>query len=137
MAYSMPATMICVLHHTADAPKVFRDRKVLKSNAIFILEFANKLNIKSIMRYFFGKQKWSPFTLEPVEFVRLNYDFHPKTICNWLRESDFVLEKTLTLMHFRLELLKRIIPTAVLVFLDLLFQWTGTRWQLTPSVMMR
>src|SRR3990170_3268584 len=62
-----------------------------------------------------GRQKWSPFTLEPVEFVELNFDFHPKAVRNWLRELGFETERTLTLSHFRVGLLKRIVPTGILV----------------------
>ena len=132
------ATMIRVLHHMADAPKALGQVKnVLRSGGIFILEFANKLNLKSIFRYLLGKQKWSPFTPEPVEFVKLNFDFHPKAVKNQLKKLGFKIEKTLTLSHFRIGLLKRMIPTGVLVFLDSISQWTGAFWQLSPSVFMR
>jgi ubiquinone/menaquinone biosynthesis C-methylase UbiE len=73
------ATMIRVLHHMADAPKALSQiRNILQPGGVFILEFANKLNLKAILRYLLGKQTWSPFTLEPVEFVELNFDFIPK-----------------------------------------------------------
>jgi len=132
------ATMIRTLHHMADAPKALRQVKnVLGSGGVFILEFANKLNLKAIFRFLLGRQKWSPFTLEPVEFARLNFDFHPKAVRNWLQDLGFAIEKTLTLSHFRVGFLKRIMPTSILVFLDSLFQWTGACWQLTPSVFVR
>ena len=132
------ATMIRVLHHMADAPKALGQVKnVLEPGGIFILEFANKQNLKSILRYLLGKQKWSPFTLEPVEFVKLNFDFHPRAIRKWLEELGFVIEKTLALSHFRVGFLKRIIPTSILVFLDSLLQWTGAFWQFTPSVFVK
>lgn len=132
------ATMIRVLHHMADAPKALSQIKnVLQPNAIFILEFANKLNLKSILRYFIGRQAWNPFTLEPVEFVKLNFDFHPKAIRNWLNELGFSIEKTLTVSHFRLGLLKRIIPAKILAFIDSLFQPTGAFVQLSPSVFVK
>ena len=73
----------------------------------------------------------------PVEFVKLNFDFHPKAIRNWLKELGFTIEKTLTLSHFRVGILKRIVPTGILVFLDSLFQWTGAWWQLSPSVFVK
>lgn len=131
-------TMIRTLHHMADAPKALAQVKnVLRSEGVFILEFANKLNLKSIVRYLMGKQKWSPFTLEPVEFVKLNFDFHPKAIRKWLKELEFTVERTLTLSHFRVGFLKRFVPTNILVSLDSLFQWTGAWWQLSPSVFMR
>ncbi len=132
------ATMIRVLHHMADAPKALTQvRDVMGPNGVFILEFANKLNLKAMLRYRLGRQKWSPFTLEPVEFVELNFDFHPKAVRQWLTELGFRIERTLTLSHFRMGLLKRLIPTGILVFFDSLFQWTGAWWQWTPSVFMR
>ncbi len=132
------ATMIRALHHMADAPKALKQiRNVLRSNAVFILEFANKLNLKSILRYVTGRQKWNPFSLEPVEFVKLNFDFHPKAIRKWLGELGFSIEKTLTVSHFRLGLLKRIVPSKLLAALDGLFQLTGEFWQFTPSVFVK
>ena len=132
------ATMIRTLHHMADAPKALGQVKnVLGPGGVFILEFANKLNLKAIFRYLFGRQKWSPFTLEPVEFVKLNYDFHPKAVKNWLKDLGFKIEKTLTLSYFRIGFLKRFVPTGVLVFLDSITQWTGALWQLSPSVFMK
>jgi len=132
------ATMIRTLHHMADAPKALGQvRNALGFGGVFILEFANKLNLKAIFRYLLGRQKWSPFTLEPVEFVKLNFDFHPKAISSWLKDLGFKVEKTLTLSHFRVGFLKRIVPTSILVFLDSLFQWTGALWQLSPSVFVK
>jgi ubiquinone/menaquinone biosynthesis C-methylase UbiE len=132
------ATMIRTLHHMADAPRALGQvRNALRIDGIFILEFANKRNLKAIVRYLLGRQKWSPFTLEPVEFAELNFDFHPKAVRNWLKDVGFAIEKTLTLSHFRMGFLKRIVPTSILVFLDSLFQWTGAWWQFTPSVFVK
>jgi ubiquinone/menaquinone biosynthesis C-methylase UbiE len=132
------ATMIRVLHHMADAPKALAQiQTALQPGATFILEFANKLNLKAILRYWLGKQSWSPFTLEPVEFVELNFDFHPKAIRAWLNALGFNIEKTLTVSHFRLGLLKRLVPASLLAGLDGLFQPTGALFQLTPSVFVK
>lgn len=132
------ATMIRVLHHMADAPKALEQVKnVMRPGGTFILEFANKLNLKAILRYWLGRQTWNPFTLEPVEFVKLNFDFHPKAIRNWLSGLDFTVQRTLTLSHFRVGWMKRFIPTGILVFFDSLLQWTGMLWQFTPSVFVK
>jgi len=131
-------TMIRVLHHMADAPKALKQvRNVLVSGGTFVLEFANKLNLKAILRYLLHRQRWSPFTLEPVEFVELNFDFHPKAVQNWLKELGFSIERILTLSHFRVGFFKRIVPTGFLVYLDSIFQWTGAWWQMTPSVFVK
>jgi len=132
------ATMIRTLHHMADAPKALGQVKnVMRLGGTFILEYASKLNLKAILRYLLGRQKWSPFSLEPVEFVELNFDFHPNAIKKWLDEQGFTVAKTLTVSHFRVGLLKRIVPTSILVFFDSMFQWTGQWWQLTPSVFVK
>jgi ubiquinone/menaquinone biosynthesis C-methylase UbiE len=132
------ATMIRTLHHMSDAPKALGQiQNVLQPGAIFILEFANKLNLKSILRYWLGRQNWNPFTLEPVEFVELNFDFHPQAIRNWLGALDFSIEKILAVSHFRLGILKRLVPAGLLAALDGLFQPTGAFWQFTPSVFVK
>jgi hypothetical protein len=132
------ATMIRVLHHMADAPRALAQvHSTLQPGAVFILEFANKLNLKAILRYLIGKQSWSPFAPEPVEFVKLNFDFHPNTIRKWLGNLGFAVEKTLTVSHFRLGVLKRLLPAKFLAALDGLFQPTGAFFQLTPSVFVK
>jgi ubiquinone/menaquinone biosynthesis C-methylase UbiE len=132
------ATMIRTLHHMKEAPLALQQvRNVLRRDAIFILEFANKLNFKSILRFWLGRQDWNPFSLEPVEFVELNFDFHPKAIRAWLEQVGFEPGRMLTVSHFRLNLLKRIFPAGFLAWLDALAQWSGSWWQLTPSVFVR
>ena len=129
------ATMIRTLHHMADAPKALAQvHNALRFGAVFVLEFANKQNLKAILRWLLRRQDWDPFAPEPVEFVELNFDFHPRAVRNWLTEIGFRVEKTLTVSHFRMRLLKRLVPTPILVFFDSLAQWTGELWQLTPSV---
>ncbi len=105
--------------------------------ATFILEYASKRNLKAILRYWSGRQAWSPFTPEAVEFTALNFDFHPKKVRSWLMQSGFAVERQLTVSHFRLGALKRNLPLRLLVGMDLLAQWTGDWWQLTPSVFAR
>ncbi len=132
------ATMIRTLHHMADAPQALAQiRRVLGANAVFILEFANKHNLKAILRYWLRRQSWSPFTLEPVEFVKLNFDFHPQAIRQWLHQLGFTVQKTLTVSHFRLNLLKQTLPAGFLATLDGLLQPTGALFQVTPSVFIK
>lgn len=132
------ATMIRALHHMADAPKVLTGiARVLQTRAIFILEFANKKNLKSILRWLLRRQSWSPFTREPVEFAALNFDFHPAAVFAWLGEAGFSVEAKRSVSHFRLGLLKRLVPAKWLAALDGLLQPTGEWAQFTPSVFVR
>lgn len=132
------ATMIRVLHHMKDAPAALTQvQNVLQPGATFILEFANKRNLKSILRYALRRQTWSPYTPEQVEFAPLNFDFHPRTVRSVLEATDFRVEKALTVSHFRVGFLKRTIPASLLAGLDSLLQWTGALWQVSPSVFLR
>jgi ubiquinone/menaquinone biosynthesis C-methylase UbiE len=132
------ATMIRTLHHMADAPAALQQvRAVLRPGATFILEYANKQNLKAILRHALGKQDWNPFGLEPVEFAPLNFDFHPKAVRSWLSDTGFNIDRILTVSHFRVDKLKRTIPTSILAGLDSLLQWTGAFWQYTPSVFIK
>jgi len=132
------ATMIRTLHHMAEAPRSLRQiRGVIGSGGIFILEYANKHNYKAILRYIMGRQSWSPFTLEPVEIVKLNFDFHPKAVCAWLGSNGFRIDRQLTVSHFRIGWVKRWLPTRLLVAMDSIAQLSGDLWQLTPSVFVR
>ena len=144
--YSLPfvdglfdaATMIRTLHHMADAPAALKQvRNVLQPGACFILEYANKQNLKAILRYTFHRQPWSPFGLDQVEFAPLNFDFHPRAVRKWLQAVGFKIETILAVSHFRIEFLKRNVPPAILSSLDSLLQWTGALWQVTPSVFIK
>jgi ubiquinone/menaquinone biosynthesis C-methylase UbiE len=132
------ATMIRTLHHMAEPERVLAQvRTVLQPKGIFILEYANKLNLKAILRYLARRQSWSPFSQEAVEFADLNFDFHPKAIRRWLENANFIVQRQLTVSHFRLGAFKRRVPTDILVKMDSLVQFTGNWWQLTPSVFLR
>ena len=132
------ATMIRTLHHMADAPAALHQvRNVLQPGATFILEYANKRNLKAILRYTLRLQAWNPFELQPVEFAPLNFDFHPRAVHVWLQEAGFKTEKTLAVSHFRVDALKRNIPVSILAGLDSLLQWTGMFIQLTPSIFIK
>jgi ubiquinone/menaquinone biosynthesis C-methylase UbiE len=132
------ATMIRVLHHMADAPAALGQiRNVMRPGACFILEFANKRNLKSILRFALGLQHWNPFSPESVEFAPLNFDFHPRTLYKELISLGFRIEKVLTVSYFRIGLLKRTIPPIILAGLDSVFQWTGALGQFSPSIFLR
>lgn len=132
------ATMIRTLHHMAEPRLALAQvRAALAGGATFILEYANKQNLKAILRYALGRQSWNPFSPEPVEFAPLNFDFLPATVRAWLQANQFLLERQLTVSHYRIGLFKRIIPLRMLVWMDSLAQLTGDLWQLSPSVFTR
>jgi ubiquinone/menaquinone biosynthesis C-methylase UbiE len=132
------ATMIRTLHHMAEPLEALKQvHHALKPGAIFILEYANKQNLKAIFRYLMKRQSWSPFSRDSVEFEELNFDFHPRMVASWLKEAGFTLERQLAVSYFRLGILKLHLPLGLLVWLDSRLQPTGRWFQLSPSVFTR
>ncbi len=130
------ATMIRVIHHISDVEKVLKDiHRVIAPGGTFILEHANKQNIKAILRYAMGKQNWNPNSLEPIEFVELNFDFHPTYILQQLSIAGFKPNKRIPVSFFRLGSIKQFVPNGLLVTLDGLLQYTGILY--TPSIFVR
>ena len=126
------------LHHAADVPALFHQlQRIARPSGTYVLEYANKRNLKALLRYAARRQDWSPFDPEPVEFIKLNFDFHPRWIRQQLTSAGFTPGRSLTVSHFRLDFLKRHLPTALLVALDSLAQWTGAWLRLSPSIFVR
>jgi len=127
-----------VLHHVQDIPTAFCEiRRVSAPAGHYILEYANKRHLKAILRYVLRRQQWNPFALEPVEFVKLNYDFHPAWMEARLQETGFAIEKQLTVSHLRHPLVKRLVPPGLLAAVDGSLQWTASLWKLSPSIFVR
>lgn len=127
--------MVRVVHHLADVPGALRQiHRVLRPAGTFVLEFASKLHLKSILRHITGRQSWSPYDLAPVEFVPLNFDFHPRWMRDQLQQQGFDVERIRTVSHFRVPLLKQLVPARILAAMDGAMQPTGRWWQYTPSV---
>ncbi|MBI5079927.1 MAG: methyltransferase domain-containing protein, partial [Chloroflexi bacterium] len=132
------AMMIRVMHHLVEPLAALKEIKsTLADGGAFILEFANKQNLKSILRYALRQQSWSPFSPEPVEFVKLNFDFHPQTMRQWIREAGFEIKAQRSVSHYRIGALKRFVPPTLLAALDGAVQPTGEWFQFAPSVFIK
>lgn len=144
--YNMPfapglfetATMVRVLHHMQDPPAALESvRRVMAENGVFLIEYANKRNLKTVGRWLLGRQNGNPFDRETVVLGDVYYGFHPYYVRKVLGEAGFEPNRMLTVSHYRLSFLKRTVPTDLLVTLDSLAQWTGGLWQYSPSVFVR
>ena len=81
-------TMIRVLHHLREMPLALEQvRRSIAPGGVYVLEHANKRNLKAMLRYALGRQDWSPYTRLPHEFVELNIDFHPDHVTDELRTA--------------------------------------------------
>ncbi len=130
--------MVRVLHHIQDVPAALTGiRQVLADDGVFVLEHANKRNLKAIIRYLLRKQDWDPFDHDPVEFVPLNYDFHPTWVREKLESAGFAIRDSLAVSHFRHGVLKRHFPPRFLARADGAVQRMGAIWKLTPSIFLR
>ena len=128
--------MIRVAHHleSIDTALVAIHR-VLRGGKVFVMEFANKRNAKSIARFLLRKQDWSPFDVAPYEFVPLNFDFHPAWMRRALERSGFRTERELAISNFRLPALKKRVSPAVLSKIDNAIAGPGARLKLSPSIL--
>lgn len=123
------------MHHAADVPALLNQlARIAAPEGRYVLEFANKRNLKAILRYMLRRQSWSPFDPDPIEFVALNFDFHPRWMYERLVDAGFQPRTKLAVSHFRLNILKRLVPTNWLIKADQLLQPTGRWLQLTPSI---
>lgn len=132
------AVTVRVLHHVEDVPVALRGiANVLRPGGTYVLEYANKRNLKAVARYLLRRQSWSPFASEPYEFVRLNFDFHPTWMVRELNRAGFAVDSGKAVSHFRYPLAKRIVPPRLLAAADGLFQDVGAVWKLSPSIFLR
>jgi SAM-dependent methyltransferase len=130
--------MVRVMHHMADVPGALRQiARVIRPGGALVLEYASKLHVKSIARHLLRRQDWSPFDREPIEFVELNYDFHPRWMRARLAKAGLSVERTRAVSTLRVPLLKRLIPARLLAHADGALQWTGQVYPCAPSIFVR
>lgn len=128
-------TMVRVMHHLADVPAALAElHRLLAPQGTAVIEYASKFHVKSILRWLLRRQSWSPFDPNPYEFVEMNFNFHPAWMHRQFEQTGFRIKNIRTLSHYRINLLKRLLPTSWLVTLDGWAQPSGNWWQLTPSI---
>ena len=127
--------MVRVMHHLADVPAALGQlRRTLHADSTAVLEYANKRHLKSVARWALRRQSWSPWSPEPVEFVKLNFDFHPAWMTEQMTQAGFSIAQQLAVSHFRTPLLKRTVPAATLAAVDSWLFAPGGHYPLAPSV---
>jgi SAM-dependent methyltransferase len=132
------AVSVRVLHHLSDVPAVLRAiAGALRPGGTYVLEYANKRNLKAMIRYYLRRQMWSPFAVEPYEFTELNFDFHPEWMTRELGRAGFRIDDELAVSHFRQPSLKRLVPAKTLAQIDGLVQRPGAALKLAPSVFLK
>jgi SAM-dependent methyltransferase len=132
------AVTVRVLHHVVDIPRAFAQiARAVRPGGMYVLEHANKRHLKAILRYALNRDSASPFSLEPYEFVKLNFDFHPRYIIDNLRAVNLAPQKKLAASFFRVAALKRLVPAKILAALDAGLQSPLAGLSITPSLFIR
>jgi len=132
------AVTVRVLHHIRNiAPAIQEASRILMPSGVYVLEFANKRNMKAIARYVLRAQSWDPFAREPVEFVHLNFNFHPADIHERLVAVGLTIEAEKAVSIFRWQPLKRALGARRLAKLESVVQPVASLLPLSPSVILR
>lgn len=127
--------MVRVMHHLADVPAALAQlQRVLHQRSVAVIEYANKRNLKALMRWALGRQAWSPLAQKPVEFVELNFDFHPGWMSDNFSAAGLRIVEQYGVSHFRMPLLKERLDAMRLARLDEALFALGGRYPLAPSV---
>jgi SAM-dependent methyltransferase len=130
--------MVRVMHHLADvAAALAQLTRVLHGQSVAVLEYANKRNLKAIARWLLRQQRWSPFALEPIEFVALNFDFHPQWMAAQLGATPLSVQQQFAVSNFRLPFLKQRVNAQQLAKWDQYLFQLGGRFPLSPSVFLQ
>lgn len=130
--------MVRVMHHLADVPAALQQlRRVMHRHSVGVIEFANKRNLKALARWVAQRQSWSPLDEKPVEFVELNYDFHPAWMEKHFVEAGLHIERRYAVSHFRLSAIKKRVNAETLARIDSWLFAIGGTYPLAPSVFLR
>ncbi len=135
--------IVCVRvsHHIPDFIKPIEEfARVLKPGGYLILEIANKIHMKSRVRaYMTGKQKelhsFVPAHVHMYKDTMTPFvNHHPQAIKQDLQKAGFRVITHRSVSNLRSPLLKKIIPTFILIALEYVSQHMLVRWQFGPSV---
>lgn len=127
--------MVRVMHHLADVPQALQQlARALHKRSVAVLEYANKRNLKAMARWLLQRQTWSPFSLSPVEFVALNFDFHPVWMNQQFAAAGLQQNQQFGVSHFRLPALKQRIDAQRLAQIDSYLFRPGGYYPVAPSV---
>ncbi len=126
------ALLIRVVHHLRNISPTFKEiSRILKPGGFFIIEFANKVHFKALIKAFLrgnfrflsetaAIDRRSPQNLKNNSIAFLNY--HPRVIEKSLEKEGFTIIGKLSVSNFRSPLLKRVLPLRILLAMERLSQ---------------
>lgn len=133
------ALTIRVLHHVANIPAGFAEiARAVRPHGTYLTDFANKRHLKALVKYHLGRADgMNPYSPEPYEFVKLNFDYHPSYISSNLKNVGFTIREQRAVSTFRIGGIKRVVPTSLLVSMDGSLQQVTAPLKIAPSIFFR
>jgi ubiquinone/menaquinone biosynthesis C-methylase UbiE len=132
------AMTVRVMHHIDNVGKFINEAsRILKTDGYFLIEFANKRNLKNILKFMFGRLKQSPFDNRPLQIGATILDYHPKFIKSILRQTGFKILKQVSASNYRLGFFKRHINLKVLLFFEKIYQDVFSFIDTGPSIFLK
>ncbi|MBM3699910.1 MAG: class I SAM-dependent methyltransferase [Actinobacteria bacterium] len=132
------AVSVRVVHHLENPGKFFSEvSRILRPGGPFIVEFANKRNLKNILKFVFGRLKTSPFNKKPLQIGETILDYHPAYIISLLRKSGFKIIKKISASNFRISFLKKYLGLKTLLFFEKLYQHIFSFIDTGPSIFLK
>jgi ubiquinone/menaquinone biosynthesis C-methylase UbiE len=138
------ALLIRVIHHLSEPQKAFEEvLRVLKPQGYFILEFANKIHFRAMLRAWlrgnFGfsqdlrpEEQRTPASVKAKKIRFLNH--HPKQIEKDLNQAGFKIIKKYSVSNFRSPLIKKVVPLNLLLKLEAISHRPLAIYHFGPSI---
>jgi ubiquinone/menaquinone biosynthesis C-methylase UbiE len=137
-SFADTAMTVRVMHHIDNVERFINEAsRILKPDGYFLVEFANKRNLKNIIKFMFGRLKQSPFDSRPLQIGATILDYHPKFIKSLLRQTGFKILKQVSASNYRLGFLKRHINLKVLLFFENIYQDIFSFIDTGPSIFLK
>jgi len=130
---------IRTFHHLKEPNEVIAEfNRILKPGGFLILEFANKIHIKSVIKAILGRRLSYLLSHVPEDISRDEgvpfFNYHPTHVKSLLFGNGFKVIKSLSVSNFRNPIFKKLIPLPILLFLESLFQLPACYFFLGPSI---
>jgi len=157
-AYSLPfkensfdaCMMVRVLHHINSPKSLIKEvHRILHNGSLYFQEFANKAHIKAVIRSL-AHLDFSVFDRSPYQQPKKGYNegarkdvkipfinYHTKYITKIISSSNFSISKKYGCSFLRLDILKRIFSTNILLSIENFLQNTVSFLNLSPSIFLK
>ncbi|MHB1275151.1 MAG: methyltransferase domain-containing protein [Candidatus Humimicrobiaceae bacterium] len=132
------AISVRIVHHLNNPEKFISETgRILKNKGLFILEFANKRNLKNIFKFIFGKLSQSPFSPEPYMIGENIQNNHPRVVIGYFKKNDLKINKIISVSNLRAGFLKRKLSLRNLLRLENISQGLFSLCKPGPSIFIK